>query len=300
MSCAAALVGLADSSTDTASSGNSSVSSQPTLHQTDHPHLQNLLQVTDNIYSGSAPTSQHAFARLEKLGIKTVVSVDGCKPNLNAARKHGLRYVHIPIGYDGVEAHAGKSLARLVREANAPYYVHCHHGRHRGPAAAAVAGIAAGELNHQQARRFLRHAGTSQDYAGLWRAVENYQPPAAEESLPQLVAVAQVGSLATAMTNIDRTFHNLQLCRRADWATPQNHPDLAPAQQALLLRQSLRETLRNLTEDRAEPFQRLLKDARDHARDIETNLRAGNRAKATQHLKSLEATCIQCHRRYRN
>jgi hypothetical protein len=33
---------------------------------------------------------------------QTIISVDGARPNVDAAKKEGLSYVHIPIGYNGV------------------------------------------------------------------------------------------------------------------------------------------------------------------------------------------------------
>ena len=73
--------------------------------------------------------------------MQTVISVDGAKPDLEAARKHGLRYVHLPHGYDGVPAPRGDELAIALRTLEGPIYVHCHHGKHRSPAAAGVAWV---------------------------------------------------------------------------------------------------------------------------------------------------------------
>ena len=144
----------------------------------DHAGLRNVMRVSDRIYSGSEPHGEDGFASLERMGIKTVVSVDGARPNVEEARKHGLRYVHIPIGYDGIPEQAGAALARLVKEVDGPVYVHCHHGRHRGPAAA-VACIASGATQGKEALGILEKAGTSKDYMGLWRDVEKYKPPTA-------------------------------------------------------------------------------------------------------------------------
>ncbi|GIW97707.1 MAG: hypothetical protein KatS3mg111_1040 [Pirellulaceae bacterium] len=142
------------------------------------PHLHNLLRVSRLIYCGGEPTGEAAFADLARLGIKTVVSVDGARPNLELAKKYGLRYVHIPIGYDGISEAAGLALASLVRHADGPYYIHCHHGQHRGPAAAAVACVAAGVASGAEAVAILEQAGTSKSYHGLWRDVVHYASPA--------------------------------------------------------------------------------------------------------------------------
>ena len=104
------------------------------------PHLQ---AVADGVFSGARPRDEQDFAALAKMGVKTIVSVDGVRPDIEAAKKHGLRYIHIPLGYDTVDDRAVGSLTRVAREPLGPLYVHCHHGKHRGPAAAAIICLAA-------------------------------------------------------------------------------------------------------------------------------------------------------------
>lgn len=266
----------------------------------DYPALHNLIQITDRIYSGGEPHGEEAFADLARLGIRTVVSVDGARPNVEAARKHGMRYVHIPIGYDGIEKEAGQSLARLVREADGPIYVHCHHGQHRGPAAAAVACIADGEVDGKGALAILEKAGTGKDYAGLWRHVENYQPPAHDAKLPELVEVAKVGSLAAAMARIDRAYDNLKSCRDARWSTPRGHPDLSPAQEALLLREGFRESARHLSGDFSDEFKTWLAESESAAQKLEALLKMDNPGGASLQFQAVEKSCKQCHAKYRN
>jgi len=268
----------------------------------DYPHLHNLLQVTDRIYSGGEPKDDEAFAELAELGVKTVVSVDGAKPKVNLAEKHGLRYVHIPIGYDGVSRDAGKSLASLVKNAEGPFYIHCHHGRHRGPAAAAVACIADGDVDGEEALAILEKAGTSQGYAGLWRDVEEYTQPAADEELPKLVEVAEVGSMAAAMAIIDRASDNLKLCEAALWQTPADHPDVAPAQEALLLKEGFHETTRKLSEnnDYDEQVLTWIKEAEQTAAKLEAALTEGDMSAANAAFSEVQTQCKQCHSAYRD
>ncbi|MCA9270201.1 MAG: hypothetical protein KDA41_17085, partial [Planctomycetales bacterium] len=127
----------------------------------DYPHLHNLMQLTPRIFCGGQPEGEAAMQELKSLGVATIVSVDGARPALEEAQAAGLEYVHIPIGYDGVSEAAGLAIARLVRDRDGPFYIHCHHGTHRGPAAAAVACIAAGATDGQGAVEILRRAGTS-------------------------------------------------------------------------------------------------------------------------------------------
>jgi protein tyrosine phosphatase (PTP) superfamily phosphohydrolase (DUF442 family) len=269
--------------------------------ETDPPGIHNLMRVSERIYSGSEPHGDEGFEGLAKLGVKTVVSVDGAKPKIELARKHGLNYVHIPIGYDGVPEDAEHSLARLVKEAKAPYYVHCHHGKHRGPSAAAVACVASGELENKEALEILVRAGTSEDYPGLWRDVDNYTPPPSGTKLPELVEIAEVGSFAAAMAQVDRAYDNLKLCRDAKWSVPPDHPDIVAAQESLLLQEGLHEAGRNLANgEYEEQFKTWLKQAESMAIELRGDLKAANVSSATNRLTALENSCKQCHRVYRD
>jgi hypothetical protein len=267
---------------------------------TDRPGLHNLVEASPHIYSGSEPHGDEAFASLAKLGVKTVVSVDGARPQIELAAQHGLRYVHIPIGYDGLGKEAGLALARVAREAEGPVYIHCHHGQHRGPAAAAVACMAADGRGGTEALKILEVAGTGKQYAGLWRDVEGFAPPAAGDDLPELKEVAEVGSFAAAMAKIDRNFDNLKLCQQAEWSVPPDHPDIVPAQESLILKEGLREAVRNLTADRNVEFKTWLAETEALAMSLEEAVRRRDAPAATAEFKRLEASCKQCHGKYRN
>ena len=262
--------------------------------------LENLLRVSKMIYSGGQPQGAESFEALTRLGVKTVVSVDGAAPDVETAFAHGLRYVHIPMGYDGVEDDAGRSLARLVREAEGPFYVHCHHGLHRAPVAAAIASIAAGTASSVEARDILLVAGTSVDYGGLWRAVEVYRSPASDAELPELVEVAQVNSFAAAMAAVDRAYDNLKLCRDAGWTAPDDHPDLVPSQEALMLREGLRESVRTLDGDGDSELRKWLTEAEATARALETSLQRSSFDASTTKFEAVVESCTRCHAKYRD
>jgi protein tyrosine phosphatase (PTP) superfamily phosphohydrolase (DUF442 family) len=277
----------------------------------DRPGIHNLLQVQDRIYSGSEPHGELGFANLARMGIRTIVSVDGARPDVETARKYGLRYVHVPIGYNEIGQQAGLALARVARQADGPLYVHCHHGRHRGPAAAAILCRAFGdgtteEMTSEQALEILKLAGTGQQYAGLWRDVRNYAPPSADALLPELVEVAEVDSFPSAMAKLDRHFDNLKLCRQAGWKTPGEHPDLVPALEALLVLEGLRESGRLVGADRDDRFKAWLVETTALAETLERTLRgeAADAAKAAkaaeQPFQKLNDSCKQCHGRYRD
>lgn len=271
-----------------------------------HQTLENLLKISDNYYSGGEPASEAHFAALAKLGVKMVVSVDGARPQVELARKYGLRYVHIPIGYDGISEQAGKAFANLPRQATGPVYVHCHHGTHRGPAAAAVTSQAAGIVDRQGALEILKLAGTSKKYAGLWRDVQHYQPPDQDEELPELVEQAKVNSLVAAMAAMDRSFDNLELCEAEGWKVPQEHPDIDPKQEALILKEAFRELARFYRENPPQaaefkgPFLKWLAEGQRQTSTLEAALRADKPRIADQQFQLIRQSCTRCHQKYRN
>ncbi|HZW11399.1 MAG TPA: sulfur transferase domain-containing protein, partial [Phycisphaerales bacterium] len=132
------------------------------------PGLHNVFAVSKGVFSGSGPESEEAFASLAAMGVQTVVSVDGARPEIELAHAHGMRYVHVPIGYDGMGPEQVLGVAKAIESMPGPVYVHCHHGKHRGPTAAAVALVALGRMTNAQAAQFMKEAGTGQSYPGLW------------------------------------------------------------------------------------------------------------------------------------
>jgi protein tyrosine phosphatase (PTP) superfamily phosphohydrolase (DUF442 family) len=262
--------------------------------------LNNLIEVQDRIFSGSEPHGKIAFTTLQKLGVKTIVSVDGARPDTELAREFGLRYVHIPIGYDRIPDEAGAALTRVVREIEGPIYFHCHHGKHRGPAAAAIACLASGKTSGETALKFLELAGTGKEYAGLWRDVAAFLPPAADARLPELVERAEVDSLSAAMAGLDRQWDNLKLCRDAGWRTPRDHPDLDPPQAALLVREAFTEAVRGLGTDPRPELKKWLADAQSQAQAIETDLAQARYEQLAPKLQALEQSCKTCHAKFRN
>lgn len=267
---------------------------------TSEPGLHNVLRISPQIYSGSEPHGEEGLKSLTKLGIKTIVSVDGARPNVELAGNYGMKYVHIPIGYEGIPELTGRCLARAVRECRGPIYFHCHHGKHRGPAAAAVACIAADGRTTEAASAILEIAGTGKEYTGLWRDVKNYRPPERGSQCPELHEVAEVESFAAAMATIDRSFDNLKFCRDAGWSAPKDHSDLVAEQEAIILEEGLREANRNLSAGRNAEFIAWLVEVQQSVGELRDRLRRGEVSRATAEFKCVEAGCKKCHTKYRN
>jgi protein tyrosine phosphatase (PTP) superfamily phosphohydrolase (DUF442 family) len=286
--------------------------SRPEPRQIEAAGLHNVWRLNDNLYSGSSPDGDEGFASLRDLGIKTIISVDGARPDVERARKYGLRYVHLPIGYDGVPEEQAWRIARAVRDLPGPVYLHCHHGKHRGPAAAATALVCLdGDCPVEAAVDVLRKAGTDPRYAGLYASPGKIGRPT-KEDLDRVSAdfpeVAEVKALAQAMVGIDERWDRLREVRAAGWRAPANHPDLDPPHEALQLVEQYRETARlaEVTGKHPEEFRRWLADAEKNAAALETVLRRGkgkgtvDGAEAEAAYQRAAANCTQCHGKYRD
>jgi protein tyrosine phosphatase (PTP) superfamily phosphohydrolase (DUF442 family) len=269
--------------------------------------LHNVYRLSATLYSGSSPDGDEGFASLQQLGVKTVISVDGARPDVEQAHKYGLRYVHLPIGYDGVPEEQGLRIARAVRDLPGPVYVHCHHGKHRGPAAAAVARLCVDEsCSIEAALEGMRRAGTDRHYTGLYAAPKELRRPTKEE-LNRIPAdfpeVAKVEGLAQVMVGIDERWERLKEVRLAGWQSPLSHPDVDPAHEALQLVEHYREAGRlPEVKERVEEFQRWLSDAEASAAALERALRQApvDGPAADKAFGAAGAACSRCHAQYRD
>jgi hypothetical protein len=270
----------------------------------EYPGLHNVFRVSEKLYSGAAPEGEEGFASLRALGIGTVITVDGARPDVVTARRFALRYVHLPFGYEGCPTPRALEITRAVRDLPGAVYLHCHHGKHRSPAAAALVHIALDGASNEQAVAFMKRAGTSAGYLGLYQDAASFRRPTTAQinSAPdQFPEVAVVPPLAETMVRIDARIEALRLSQRQGWRSPREHPDILPPHEALQLRELFHELQR--TDDhqrRPADYQGWMRGLETRTAALETALRAGDRNGADAALDRVTAACAACHARYRN
>ena len=265
-------------------------------------HLANLISVSTSIYSGGTPDGTQAFNELKKLGIQTIVSVDGAKPRVDLAKQANMRYIHIPIGYDGISDEEKATLAEVFSQSSAPYYFHCHHGTHRGPAALASALRITRTISLEEANRYLTFAGTSSHYKGLWKAVEDSSKTMKLPPPLPLQSTTSVSSMAGAMAQIDEIYDNLKYLKKHQWKPDLSKPDITPAHQSLMLLELLKEIPRTSDNKQLQSpaFIKYLESNTTHAKELEQSLRLKNYTEASKSLKNLKSSCIDCHSDFRD
>lgn len=273
--------------------------------------IHNLFRLSPNVISGSEPHGEEAFQQLAAMGVKTVISVDGKRPDLEMAKKYGMRYVHIPVEYKGISAEEIEQLAKTYRELPAPFFVHCFHGKHRGPAAAEIGRLVLDGIPREAAIAEMRQwCGTAQEYEGLYRDVATRTIPTEAETKVYVFdfpAARSFGGFREAMISISRRDDNLKTLAKKSFALDPEHPDVDPPQEAAILADQLRIS-GTLSEIASYPddFHALLKQSADLGLKLEEQLLALKKRDATQAeaakktYSELAKSCTQCHTAYRN
>lgn len=279
------------------------------LSAVDRRLLPNALWVHARVLSGGQPQGEAGYAELQRLGIRTIISVDGIRPDLEAAHEHRLQLIHLPHGYDGITAARRQELAHAVLTAPGPTYVHCHHGVHRSPAAAAVGCIVAGLISRDAGINVLRQAGTSEDYTGLWDSVRQAAPGNLEQLAALQIRFTEFEPpppIVDAMGRLESIMEQLENQLSVGPDDRDSTSDPSAGSQALLLKEEFTEMGRmDSVQDQPEEFRRLLTTSEDQAALLIAVLKSGNRDAVEQPppgtiLRKIRQQCRTCHRQFRD
>jgi hypothetical protein len=265
--------------------------------------LDNVRTVMDGVFSGSEPHGRADFDSLVALDVRTVISVDGAAPDASLAAQYGLKYIHIPVSYGQISESKGHQIARAIRDLPGPVYVHCQHGQHRAPSAAAFAAVVLGRWTPEDAVTFMQRAGTSLSYQGLYDSVMSarHMDDAALDGvpLPSTDCVPPTG-MVELMVSLDREFHRLQSSDAVGWRVPHADPDLDPArtaQEIIELFKKLGGGTDNLLQQ--VDFVRRLDKAKAASRRLSDALGDRRLGVASDALKELKTECSACHDAFR-
>jgi hypothetical protein len=276
----------------------------------DYPGIHNAVAFHEGFVSGGVPEGDEGFASLAAMGVVTIISVDGAPPDVARATAHGLRYIHLPIGYNGFDEARRLQLVRATRDAMraGPVYIHCHHGKHRSAGAAATIAASLGWSTPEAGVERMRVAGTAPSYRGLYACAlgATVLDAGTIAAIPgEFPSVSPPTTFVSAMVEMDEIMEHLKAIERAGWRPPPDHPDLVPAAEAGRLADHLRLASAG---DRAarEPaeFARMLAENAAHAQALEDALAEADRAADARALSALlarvNAACRECHAAHRD
>ena len=274
----------------------------------DLPGLHNVVAFHEGFYSGGVPEGDEGFDALAAMGVKVIISVDGAEPDIERAMARGIRYIHLPIGYNGFDEKRRLELTRATRDAmqSGPVYLHCHHGKHRSAGAAGTIAVSLGWLTNEQATGRMKVSGTAPDYKGLYACTANATVLDAGmiDAVPaDFPEVSHPATFVKAMVEIDEINDRLKLIEKAGWVAPANHPDLVPAAEAARMADLFR-LVAESDKARRNPgdFAAALREDSARVTTLEEMLvaREKDRARLSERLKAIQTSCKDCHAKYRD
>jgi protein tyrosine phosphatase (PTP) superfamily phosphohydrolase (DUF442 family) len=270
------------------------------IHSSNAAGLSHVFRLGDSIYSGSSPEDGVAFESLKRLGVNTIISVEAYPPDAELARQHGMRYVHLPITFHGIPHEVVVGLVRASRELPGSYYVHSHHGRSRGPAAAiALWRCLDKHITAEQADATLRLIDGTRAFPGLHDSLRSIRVPteaelaATKSDLPEATAVPP---MARSMSEIDRMWD-----RVATPASDRNSTTIAfQLSTAYDIIEQFREAaeLRDATDAMKSEFHTAIGDLEALADVIKSELRDPSTpdvAARAQAVHRVQQRCDHCH-----
>ena len=217
-------------------------------------------------------------------------------------------------GVGGITEDEVMQIAKSFRELEAPFYVHCFHGRHRGPAAAAIGRVALDGLERGVAIAEMRQwCSTAAKYEGLYSTVATATIPSAEQTAAydfDFAPARHAVGMREGMIVMTRVWDEVKLVEANGWQPDEEHPDIDPLRSATIFAQLLRacdeaERPRGAGEDFEEMMAAGL-DGADRLVELLTDCRVEGVA-PDERLERLEAafdvvseSCLDCHVDYRN
>ncbi len=286
----------------------------------DFPGIHNAVAFHEGFVSGSAPEGEAGFETLAGMGVKTIISVDGAVPEVSQAEARGMRYIHLPIGYNGFDEARRRQLVRATRDAlrDGPVYIHCHHGKHRSAGAAAAVAASLGWMTGEEGVARMMVSGTAPNYTGLYACAMEAGAMSEQEvdAVPaEFVSVWKPTDFVAAMVEVDEVVEHLRAIERAGWKVPGDHPDLVPAAEAGRLVDLYRAmaadpaTIKHPAEfaawleasrAEAQAMEDALAGVGRGAGDIAAESAAELAGELSVRFKRLNASCKSCHAKYRD
>ncbi|MDJ0972832.1 MAG: hypothetical protein QNJ98_00050 [Planctomycetota bacterium] len=283
----------------------------PEVEPFEREDLHNVFELSENILSGGEPLTDEALEAVAKMGAKTILSVDGKAPNVELAEKLGMRYVHVPIRYGGLSKAQMLQIAKTFRELPGPFYVHCFHGKHRGPAAAAVGRVLLDGASRELALAEMRQwCGTAAKYTGLYKSIANDALPTAKETEAyewDFPSKHEITGLRAGMVDMTRTWDNVKWLKKNGWKSDAAHPDIDPVNETTKLFEQF-EQMHALADTSKRPadYRKWMADSVTGVKELKTSVKAyidgdeASRDLSDKKLAIVKDLCVRCHKPYRD
>lgn len=252
---------------------------------------ENFSRINKDLYFGGSP-EENDFAFLKAQGVKSIICVDGAKPDLKSSKAQNILYRHVPVTYDELGLEQQKMLVKAYDELPKPVYIHCHHGKHRGPAAVAIILKNHHDWKNDSLIQFMEKAGTSKHYNGLYQSVsESKKLPQKDWQKLHVPESAKVKALARTMAELDRIWVRLENELRKEMNTA---VQLSAQNDALLLKEYFVE----LKREEGTKFDKEYAEIIDNIKLLELSLSRGQGV--SKAFEAVKTDCKSCHSDYRD
>jgi len=270
-----------------------------------YPGLTQVVAFQDHIVSGAKPDGVNGFESLMKMDVSVIICVDGVTPDVKTAHHYGIKTIHVPLKYGAPSNEQIFDLATISsRVTRGNIYIHCHQGKHRSAAAAAIVSIALGSMTVDEAKARMLVSQTSPEYKGLWESVQYmdvidvFDLMCNEKQYPSTVVPE---GIASQMIAIDEAMDNVTRIQEANWAAPTSHPDLIGAAEVGVIADLFRKM--HVSQEASQfpvDFETQLVNAIHQASGLEEALLENvPRHELDEYMQRVEQTCISCHAMFR-
>ena len=170
-------------------------------------------EICPGLARGGDPT-ERGLCYLKSNGYRTVVSFLEDSAESTFVVNSGMTYVHIPIrsSFFGSDLPTDEQVSRFLSVAGDttlyPMFIHCHAGKDRTGAMAAIYRVHACGWSKEDAMDEMAGFGFSSRYKRLRGFVRDYPMPAVAASAPGAppMQAGRTGAAVTAKARVDSTF----------------------------------------------------------------------------------------------
>ncbi len=144
--------------------------------------VEHVARLSPVFYRGAQPEGVEGYSALERLGIRTVISLRQFHSGRKDAEAAGLKYYRLPVqasvlGSEPPEEEQVERFFQLVLDpAHQPVFIHCMTGKDRTGTLSALYRMEVDGWSHQQAEAELLAFGYHTIYDDLIRYVREYRP----------------------------------------------------------------------------------------------------------------------------
>jgi protein tyrosine/serine phosphatase len=133
----------------------------------DIPGLGNFAKVSDELYRGEQPTAK-GFARLKKMGIKTIINLRAFHSDKDLIKGQGFYYLEIPMEANDIGDKESVAFLKAVGDKKyAPFFVHCQRGADRTGTMVGVYRMKVQGWPRQKVQGELSRFGFSETFSNL-------------------------------------------------------------------------------------------------------------------------------------